>query len=63
MQTRLNRLQVTQTKNMRFVLKMDPTSHVSGTEFKSFGWLQDSFRVDQIILNHVFKIKSGQSAN
>ena len=57
-----NRLQVTQNKIIRFVLKMDPMSHVGANEFKSIGWLPVSRRVDQIILNHVFKIKSGQSA-
>ena len=57
-----NRLQVTQNKIIRFVLKMDPRSHVDANEFKSIGWLPASRRVDQIILNHVFKIKSGQSA-
>ena len=57
-----NRLQVTQNKIIRFVLKMDPRSHVGANEFKSIGWLPVSRRVDQIILNHVFKIRSGQSA-
>ena len=57
-----NRLQVTQNKIIRFVLKTDPMSSVGANEFKSIGWLPVSRRVDQIILNHVFKIKSGQSA-
>ena len=57
-----NRPQVTQNKIIRFVLKIDPRSHVGANEFKSIGWLPVSCRVDQIILNHVFKIKSGQSA-
>ena len=57
-----NRLQVTQNKIIRFVLKMDPRSYVGANEFKSIGWLPVSRRVGQIILNHVFKIKSGQSA-
>ena len=57
-----NRLQVTQNKIIRFVLKMDPRSHVGANEFKSIGWLPVSRRVDQIILNHVFKIKCGQLA-
>ena len=57
-----NRLQVTQNKIIRFVLKMDPRSHVGANEFKSIGWLPVSRRVYQIFLNLVFKIKSGQSA-
>ena len=32
-----NRLQVTQNKIIRFVLKMDPRSHVGANEFKSIG--------------------------
>ena len=57
-----NRLQVTQNKIIRFVLKMDPGSHVGANEFTSIGWLPVSRRVDQIILNHVLKIKFGQLA-
>ena len=32
-------------------------------KFKSLGWLPVSRRVHQIVLNHVFKIKSGKSAD
>ena len=56
-----NRLQVIQNKMIRFVLKLDPRSHIGSDEFKSLGWLQVSKRVDQIILNHIFRIKSGTS--
>ena len=42
---------------------MDPRSHAGANEFKSISWLPASRRVDQIILNQVFKIKSGQSAH
>ena len=57
--TAKNRLQVTQNKIIRFVLKIDPRSHVGANEFKSIGWLPVSRRVDQIISNHVFKIIPG----
>ena len=56
-----NRLKVTQNKMIRFVLKLDPRSHIESDEFKSLGWLPASKRVDQIILNHIFRIKSGTS--
>ena len=56
-----NKLQVTQNKIIRFVLNMDSMAHVGSEVFKSLGWLPVSKRVDQIILNHVFKVKSGQS--
>ena len=58
-----NRLQITQNKIVRFVLKLDPRSHVGNEEFKSLGWLPVHRRVDQIILNHVFKINTGKSAD
>ena len=44
-------------------MKIDPRSHIGSNEFKSLGWLPVSRRVDQIVLNHVFKIKSGTSAD
>ena len=40
---------------------MDSRAHVGSEIFESLGWLTVSKRVDQIILNHVFKVKSGQS--
>ena len=55
------RLQVTQNKMVRFVLTLDPKSHVGSEEFKSLGWLPVSKRVDQVILNHIFRIRSGTS--
>ena len=58
-----NRLQNIQNKIIRFVSKMDPRSHIGFNEFKSLGWLPVSRRVDQIVLNHVYKIKSGKSAD
>ena len=56
-----NRLQVTQDKMIRFILKLDPRSHLGLDEFNSLGWWPVSKRVDQIILNHIFKTKSGTS--
>ena len=56
-----NKLQVTQNKIIRFVLNMDSRAHLGSDVFKSLGWLLVSKRADQIILNHVFKVKSGQS--
>ena len=40
---------------------MESRAHVGSDLFKSLGWLPVSKRVDQIILNHVFKVQSGQS--
>ena len=56
-----NKLQVTQNKIISFVLNTDSRAHVGSVVFKSLCWLPVSKRVDQIILNHVFKVKSGQS--
>ena len=51
-----NRLQVTQNNIIRFILQMDLRSHVGADTFRSLGWLPVSKRVEQIILNHVFKV-------
>ena len=58
-----NRLQTTQNKIIRLVLKMGPRSHIGPDVFKSLGWLHVSKRVDQIILSNIYKItrKSGTS--
>ena len=45
------------------VFNMDSRAHVGSEVFRSLGWLPVSKRADQIILNHVFKVKSGQSPN
>ena len=47
-------------KTIQFVLNMDSRARVGTKDFKSLGWLPVSKRVDQIILNHAFKVKSGQ---
>ena len=52
---------MTQNKIMRFVLNMDSMAHVGPDVIKALGWLPVSKRADNIILNHVFKVKSGQS--
>ena len=53
----------TQNKVNRFVLKLDPRSHIGSDAFKSLEWLPVSKWVDQIILNHIFRIKSRASPN
>ena len=40
---------------------MGSRSHIGHDVFKAVGWLPVCTRVDQIIFNHVFKIKSGTS--
>jgi hypothetical protein len=54
-----NRLQTTQNKLVRFVLNMDSMSHVGPGQFRYLKWLPVEKRVNQIILGHVFKVKSG----
>ena len=56
-----SRLQLTRNKIVRFVLKMGPRSHIGSDVFKSLRWLPVSKRVDQIILSHVYKIKSDRN--
>ena len=54
-----NKLQTTQNKIIRIVLKKGPRSHIVSAVFKSNGWSPVSKRVDQIILNHIYKVNSG----
>ena len=54
-------LQITQNKVIRFVFNLDPKSHLCPDELRSLGWLPVSKRVDQVVLNHVFKINSKTS--
>ena len=56
-----NKLQITQNKVIRFVLKLGLRSHIGSNVFRSLGWLPVSKTVDQIVLNHLFKIKSRNS--
>ena len=43
---------------IRLVLQLDTMSHIGPHGFKSLGWLPVSRKIYQIILTHVFKIKS-----
>ena len=51
-----NKLQVTQNRLIRFVLDLDPMSHIGRDQFVKLNWLPVSSRVDQITLSHVFRI-------
>ena len=51
-----NKLQVVQNKLIRFILKLEPRSHIGDVEFKKPGMLKVEDRVKQLKLNHVFKI-------
>ena len=54
-------LQIIQNKVIRFVLNLDPRSNLGPDVFRSLRWVPVSKRVDQIVLNHVFKINSRTS--
>jgi len=58
-----NKLQVTQNKRFRFILNLDPRSHVGHDSFSDLTWLPvaNSNRVDFKTLGHVFKIHSKES--
>jgi hypothetical protein len=46
-----------QNKCIRFVLNLDPRTHLDVTHFNRLNWLPVQKRVDSITLSHVFKIK------
>ena len=49
-----NKLQITQNKLIRFVLNLNPRSHISSEHFSNVEWLPVESRVNQITLCHVF---------
>lgn len=53
-----NKLQVTQNKLMRFVLNLQPRSHIGKEHFSRLQWLPVVGRMNQITLCHVYKINS-----
>ena len=50
------KLQVMQNKMIRFILKLEPRSHIGVEQFKKLGMLKVEDRVKQLKLNHVFNI-------
>ena len=45
-----------QNKIIRFILKLEPRSHIGRVEFEKLGMLKVEDRIKQLKLNHVFKI-------
>ena len=56
-----NKLQTTQNKIVRYILNFNHREHVGQTELDSLKFLNVSDRVEQLRLNHVFKIRQGLS--
>ena len=54
-----NKLQVCQNKLIRFTLGLTSRTHLGSEHFKTVGWLPVAQRVEQIKLNHMFKIYNG----
>ena len=51
-----HKLQVLQNKIIRFILRLEPRSHIGSDEFEKLGMLKVEDRIKQLKLNHVFKI-------
>ncbi len=56
-----NRLQVCQNKMIRYVLGCQARVHIGAKEFDMVNWVPIRHRVEQLKLNHVFKIVHGIS--
>ena len=54
-----NKLQVLQNKTIRFILSLDPRTHISWDIFNSLKMLPVSERVSQLRLNHVYNVFHG----
>ena len=48
---------------IKFVLDLDPRSHISKDQFVKLNWIPMSSRVDQITLSHVFKFYYNKASN
>ena len=53
------RLQTAQNKTIRFLLGEHPRFHIGGEQFVKVNMLPVRFRVDQLKLNHMYKIHTG----
>ena len=49
-----------QNKIIRFILDLDPRSHIGSDKFKKVNMLPVEYRVKQLKLNHTFKIFNNQ---
>ena len=56
-----SQLQISQNKSIRFILGVGPRFHIGSDSFKLVNWLPVEQRVQQIILNHTFKINNGSA--
>ena len=56
-----NKLQTTQNKVVRYILNFNHRENVGQTELDSLNFLNINDRVEQLRLNHVFKIRQGLS--
>ena len=56
-----NRLQTNQNKIARYILNYNHREHIGQTDLSSTNFINVSDRVEQLRLNHVFKIRHGTS--
>ena len=60
--TKLKRkLQTTQNKIVRFITDLPPRSHIGQLELDKIKYLNVEDRVNQLCLNHMYKVKTGSS--
>ena len=57
-----SKLQISQNKLIRFKLNLQPRKHLSSKQFKSLGWLPIEQRVEQLKLNHVYRVLGGTAS-
>ena len=56
-----NKLQITQNKLIRYILKMDARSHIDANSFIELNWLPVESRVNQMKLNIMYKIINSEA--
>jgi len=56
-----SKLQITLNKIVRFVLGKGNRYHIGYKDYATLGWLPVSYRVCQLQLNHMYKVKNGSA--
>ena len=55
------KLQTTQNKIVRYINGLQPRSHIGQNEFDQVKYLKVEDRINQLCLNHMYKVKQGSS--
>lgn len=58
-----SKIQISQNKVIRYLLNLTPRTHIGANEFRKVNMIPVEIRVNQLKLNHMFKIINNQAPN